>query len=80
MPMKPTQEQIDRIRIWLDARLHAIFSRDPFPRLPIAIEEDLKSGVDFSAIFQTYGFTGDGVRLLSNFHEIHVKSERDIKS
>jgi hypothetical protein len=69
--VKPTQEQIDRIKVWLDTRLHAIFRRDPFPRLPLAIEEDLKAGVDFSAIFQEYGFTADGVRLLPNFHEIY---------
>ena len=69
--MNPTQEQVERLKILLDARLHAIFKGDPFPRLPISIEEDLKAGVDFSVIVQEYGFTADGLGLLLNFHEIH---------
>lgn len=78
--MQPTPEQIERLKVWLDTRLHAIFRGDPFPRLPISIEEDLKVGVDFSAIFQEYGFSADGLGVLPNFHEIQQKTKRGVKA
>jgi hypothetical protein len=76
VPMKPTQDQIDRIKIWLDTRLSAIFAGRPFPRLPLSMEMDLKNGVDFSNIFAEYGFAADGLQLLPNFYEINRASNR----
>jgi hypothetical protein len=72
--VNPTQEQVERLKVWLDTRLSAIFTRSPFPRLPHAIEVDLKSGVDFTDIFAEYGFTADRLGLLPNFYEIHKKN------
>jgi hypothetical protein len=71
VPMKPTQEQIVHLKIWLDARLSALFAGRPFPPLPFSIECEMRSGVDFGAVFQEYGFTADGFGLLPNFYEIH---------
>jgi hypothetical protein len=69
--MKPTPEQIEQLKIWLDARLSAIFAARPFPPVPFSIESDMAKGVEFGAIFQEYGFTADGFGLLPNFYEIH---------
>jgi hypothetical protein len=69
--MKPTRDQTERLRIWLDARLSALFDGRGFPPIPPSIESDLKSGVDFADIFREYGFTEDGLGLLPNFYEIH---------
>lgn len=71
--MKPTQEQIEHLKMWLDARLSALFAGRPFPPLPFSIECHMSNGVDFRAISQEYGFTADGFGLLSNFYEIHAK-------
>lgn len=71
--MKPMQEQIDNLKVWLDARLSALFAGRTFPPLPFSIECYMRNGVDFGAIFQEYGFAADGFRLLSNFCEIHAK-------
>jgi hypothetical protein len=68
--MKPTQEQEERVRLWSADHLHAIYRGDPFPVRPVAIEEDLRNGVDFSDIFAEYGFAADGLQLLPNFYEI----------
>jgi hypothetical protein len=72
-PMKPTPEQIEHLKEWLDARLSALFAARPFPPIPPSIESDLRGGVDFGAIFQEYGFTADGFGLLPDFYEIHTK-------
>jgi hypothetical protein len=78
--MNPTQEQVERLKIWLDIRLSAIFSGMPFPRLPHLVEQDLKNGVDFSVIFAEYGFGADGLRFLPNFYEINRESGRAFKT
>jgi hypothetical protein len=70
MPMKPTPEQIERIKVWLDARLSALFAGRSFPPLPFSIECDQHNGVDFLGIFGEYGFAVDGLQLLPNFYEI----------
>jgi hypothetical protein len=70
--MKPTPEQMQRLMVWLDARLSARFDGRPFPPIPPSLESDLRSGADFSEIFAEYGFTPDGLGLLPNFYEIHV--------
>jgi len=59
--MKPTQEQTERLKTWLDARLPALFAGRPFPPVPPSIESDLHNGVDFSDNFAEYGFTPDGL-------------------
>jgi len=69
----PTQEQTERMKVWLDARLSALFAGRPFPPIPPSIERDMHSGANFSAIFQEYGFTPDGLGLLPNFYEIHKR-------
>jgi hypothetical protein len=69
--MKPTQEQIAHLKIWLDARLSALSVGRRFPSLPFSIECYMRTGVDFGAIFQEYGFTAGGFGLLPNFYEIH---------
>jgi hypothetical protein len=71
VPIEPRQEQIEHLKVWLDARLSALFAGRPFPPLPLSIECDLRNGTDFGAIFQEYGFTSDGLGLLPNFYEIH---------
>jgi hypothetical protein len=71
--MNPTREQAERMKVWLDARLSALCAGQPFPPLPPSVESDLQGGVDFSAIFQEYGFTADGFGLRPNFYEIHAK-------
>jgi hypothetical protein len=76
--MKPTQEQTERLRVWLDARLSALFAGRPFPPIPASLESDLHGGVDFSTIFQEYGLTQDGLGLLPNFYEIHMKKEKSV--
>jgi hypothetical protein len=38
MSMKPTQEQIEHLKVWLDARLSALFAGRPFPPIPFPIE------------------------------------------
>jgi hypothetical protein len=78
--MKSTVEQAERLEVWLGARVSAIFSRSPFPRLPRLIEEDLKNDVDFSDLFAEYGFTADGAQLLPHFHELHLKRGKTIKA
>jgi hypothetical protein len=42
-PMKPTLEQIEHMRIWLDARLLALFAARPFPPLPFSIECEMRA-------------------------------------
>jgi hypothetical protein len=74
--LKPTQEQIERLKAWLDTRLSALFAGEPFPRLPRAIEDDLKNGVEFADIFREYGFAADGFQLLPNFFETQRKTGR----
>jgi hypothetical protein len=76
--MNPTQEQTERLKIWLDARLSALFDGQPFPRPPRSIESDMHSGVDFSEIFAEYGFTPDGLGLLPNFYEIHTNKDTKV--
>jgi hypothetical protein len=70
------------LRLWLDARLSALFVGRGFPPIPPSLESDLQSGADFSDIFAEYGFTPDGLGLLPNFYEIHTKEsvteKRDI--
>jgi hypothetical protein len=72
-PMKPTQEQIEHVKVWLDARLSALFAARPFPPISFSIESEMRDGVDFGAIFQAYGFTADGFGLLPDFYEIHKR-------
>jgi hypothetical protein len=79
-PMKPTHEQTERVKMWLDDRLHALFRGDPFPPWPATIEEDLRNGVDFSDLFAEYGFTADSSQLLPNFYEIQRKAGRAFKT
>ena len=71
--MKPTPDQIAHLKIWLDARMSALFAGDPMPRLPLSIERYMSGGVDFGMVFQEFGFTANGLGLLPNFHEIHRK-------
>jgi hypothetical protein len=71
--MNPTQEQIERLKVWLDARLSALFAGRSFPPIPPSIESHLHGGVDFADIFGEYGFTPDGLGLLPNLYEIHMK-------
>jgi hypothetical protein len=71
--MNPTPEQMQRVKVWLDARLSALWAGRPFPRIPPSLEADLHSGADFSEIFAEYGFAPDGLGLLPNFYEIHIK-------
>jgi hypothetical protein len=68
--MKPTQEQIEHLKIWLGARLSALFAGRPFPPLPFSIECNMSNGVDFGAVFREYGFAADGFGLLPDFYEI----------
>jgi hypothetical protein len=58
--MKPTQEQIEHLKLWLDARLSALFAGQTFPPLPFSIQCYLRNGVDFGAIFQACGLVADG--------------------
>jgi hypothetical protein len=58
--MTPTQEQIERLKAWLDIRLAALFAGEPFPPLPFSIECEMRNGAEFGAISQMYGFTADG--------------------
>jgi hypothetical protein len=74
--MTPTQEQAERVKLWLDDSLHALFRGDPSPSRPTTIEEDLRNGVDFSGIFAEYGFTADGWQLLPNFYRIQQRARR----
>jgi len=67
---KPTQEQTERVKLWLNERLRALFGGEPSPPWPASIEQDMRNGVDFSGIFAEYGFAPNGVRLLPNFYEI----------
>jgi len=71
LSIKATQEQTERLKVWLDARLSALFDGRPFPPIPRSIESDMHNGVDFTDIFAEYGFAADGLGLLPNFHEIH---------
>jgi hypothetical protein len=75
--MIPTPEQLERLMLWLDARLAALCAGRPFPPIPPSIESDLRDGTDFGGIFQEYGFTADGFGLLPNFYEIQRDRARD---
>jgi hypothetical protein len=77
--MKPTQEQIKRLKVCRDARLSALFAGRSFPPLPFSIECDLHNGVDFSGIFAEYGFAAGGLQLLSKFYEVNLKTGRAFK-
>ena len=74
--MNPTQEQSERLKIWLDARLSALFAGQPFPPIPRSIETDMHNGVDFADIFAEYGFAPDGLGLLPNYYEIQIKKPK----
>jgi hypothetical protein len=71
--MRPTQEQTEHLKVWLDARLSALFVGRPFPPIPFSIESEMCNGVDFDEVFQEYGFTADGFGLLPNFYENYAK-------
>jgi hypothetical protein len=58
---------------WLGERLRAMYRGDPFPVRSAAIEQDLKSSVDFSDVIAKYGFGVDGLELLPDFFQIQVK-------
>jgi hypothetical protein len=60
---KPSQEQIEHLKVWLDARLSALFAGQPFPPIPSSIESEMRDSVDFGGTFQEYGFTADGFGL-----------------
>lgn len=47
--IKPMQEQIELLKIWLNARLSALFAGKPFPPLPFSIECEMRNSVDFGA-------------------------------
>jgi hypothetical protein len=78
--VKPTQEQTERLKAWLDICLSALFAGDPSPCLPLSIETDMQSSADFSDTFAEYGFAADGLRLLPNFYEIQCKAGRIFKA
>jgi hypothetical protein len=71
--MRPTQEQTEHLKVWLAARLSALFAGRPFPPIPLSIECEMRNGLEFGAEFQESGFTADGFGLLPNFYEIHAK-------
>jgi hypothetical protein len=74
--MRPTPVKLARLKVWLDARLSALFAARPFPPLPFSIECEMHDGLDFRATFQEYGFTPDGFGLLPNFYEIQKERTR----
>ena len=68
--MKPTPEQANRMRLWLEERVDAILARTYSPVLGATLQSDIESGVDFSDLYAEFGFAADG-RLLPNLHEIN---------
>jgi hypothetical protein len=71
---------MERVKMWLEDRLHALFRGDPSPSRPASIEEDLRNGVDFSDIFEEFGFTADGWQLLPDFYQIQRRTGRLFKT
>jgi hypothetical protein len=59
--MNPTHKQTERLKVWLDARLSALFAGRPFPSIPPSIESDLHNALDFSNRLSENGFAPDGL-------------------
>jgi hypothetical protein len=71
--MKPTEDQTNRVEAWLELRARAIVAHRASPKMLQAVEEDLRSGADFSESYSKFGFASDGFICLPNFNEIFAK-------
>jgi len=69
--MKPTPEQAERMRFWLEERVDAILAGKYSPVLGTTLQSDINSGLDFSDLYAESGFTADGHRTLPTFREIN---------